>query len=195
MSTQLVIISATYAYPSLLSCVSVRMDTMNWAELPREVLLYVVAPFVAAASGGNDAPAARAALAYTRASCRSWRHALNNALRSLTCCFAPRSADALALLPRCHAPPTESARLWLTGVTHLRLSRLPPSSWIHAPSSCAWSSLCTLDFSDCHWLGGAALDSLARAVLPCLRTLSFARCRSPDLRTWTMQTVRASRAR
>ena len=164
------------------------MGCADWAALPKELLLCVVALLVAAVNaGGADAPAARAALACARASCRSWRLAVSAALRSLTCCFAPRNAEALALLPRSRAPPTNSARLWLTGVQQLRLSRLPPLSWIFVPvsvpfsASCAWSSLCTLDFSDCHWLGGAALDSLVDARLPHLHTLSFARCRHPDL--------------
>ena len=160
------------------------MGSANWAALPKELLLYVVAPLVAAVNaGGADAPAARAALACARASCRSWRVALSAALRSLQCCFSPRNADALELVARSDAPPSNSARLLLTGVKQLRLSRLPPTSWIYVPSTCArsWSSLCTLDFSDCHWLGGAALDSLAGAKLPHLHTLSFARCRSPDL--------------
>ena len=153
----------------------------NWAALPRELLLYVVAPLVAAVNArGADAPATRAALACARASCRSLRVALTAALRSLTCCFTPRSADSLALLPRCLAPPTSSARLCLTGIQQLQLSRLPPSSCLFVPS-CAWSSLCTLDFSDCYWLGDTALYSLANARLPHLNTLSFARCHSPDL--------------
>jgi hypothetical protein len=153
------------------------------APLPAALLAaHVFSPFVAAASA-SDADAL-AVLRACRRVCKAWRAGVDAALAAGLSRLAPRDVRA-ATATLCAAPGG------LAALRELALSRCAPP-----PGGVAGGAaplvllvarfaphLTRLDLSDCAWVSADALSALGRSAsaLPCLDSLSLARCLGPAL--------------